>query len=253
MPLQVKQKDTEENTDLVKPSETQKSLGETLQLKRESLGLSIDDVCVKTKIRKAFIIAIENNDLDQLPGKVYTKGFLVTYINLLGLSPQLIDEQNQNLKKQLQVKPSPFKFYVYKEESTSITQKIILISMILLLIVWGISKLKQSTPTSQFNIQIENPISEDKSSSPLSLIQEKPHNNFNSTVIEQENTIVQRNEEQLSFAKETSLKHQDSDRTQQQSSHSLIKQINPQISSPEQQSPKTQTALTPNEENEEED
>lgn len=120
------------------------SLGQIIKAQREKLGFSISDVSEKTKIRKAFIIAIENDDFDQLPGKVYIKGFLGTYMTLLGLSSDLIDQQNQTFKSQLQIKPSPFKFYVYKEESTSISQKIILISLALALSVWVLSKIKTS-------------------------------------------------------------------------------------------------------------
>ncbi|MBA4250072.1 MAG: hypothetical protein C0432_03965 [Candidatus Puniceispirillum sp.] len=122
------------------------SLGEKLKEQRLKLGLTIEDVCAKTKIRKAFIIAIENNNLDILPGKVYVHGFLNNYVKLLGLPADIITYELscvEDIKKDNQ---PPFKFYVYSEKSYSITTKTVLISLLLLLCVLAISKLTEEKP-----------------------------------------------------------------------------------------------------------
>lgn len=60
-------------------------LGRILREKRESLGLSLDDVEDKTKIRKRYVEALESGDWSVLPGRVYARGFVRSYAEVLGL------------------------------------------------------------------------------------------------------------------------------------------------------------------------
>lgn len=48
---------------------------------------SIEDVARLTRIRQLYLTAIENGRIDQLPGKIYTVGFIKTYAHLLELDP----------------------------------------------------------------------------------------------------------------------------------------------------------------------
>ncbi len=61
------------------------SIGKILKEKRESLGLTIEQVAEETKIQKRYIGDMETENFDDMPGKVYEKGFLRTYVNLLGI------------------------------------------------------------------------------------------------------------------------------------------------------------------------
>ncbi len=61
------------------------SIGKVLKEKRESLGLTIEQVAEETKIQRRYIIDMETENFDDMPGKVYEKGFLKTYINLLNI------------------------------------------------------------------------------------------------------------------------------------------------------------------------
>lgn len=55
--------------------------------------IDISEVEVRTKIRAKYLRAIENEEWDLLPGEVYTRSFLRTYGEFLGLDTrQLIDD-----------------------------------------------------------------------------------------------------------------------------------------------------------------
>ncbi|MCR5438967.1 MAG: DUF4115 domain-containing protein [Selenomonas sp.] len=58
-------------------------LGDMLRSERERQGLSIRDIEKGTSIRALYIESIEAGDYSQLPGEVYTKGFIRNYANFL--------------------------------------------------------------------------------------------------------------------------------------------------------------------------
>lgn len=58
-------------------------LGDMLRAERERQGLSVKDIEKGTSIRALYIESIENGDFSQLPGEVYTKGFIRNYANFL--------------------------------------------------------------------------------------------------------------------------------------------------------------------------
>lgn len=67
-------------------------IGQTLREAREAKGLVLSDVAMLLRIREAHLAALENDDYDSLPGKVYAIGFIRTYSNHLGLdAAELID------------------------------------------------------------------------------------------------------------------------------------------------------------------
>lgn len=59
--------------------------GATLRKRREQLGLSLDDVAASTRVRKTYLLALEEERLQVLPGKAYAIGFLRIYARQLGL------------------------------------------------------------------------------------------------------------------------------------------------------------------------
>ena len=67
-------------------------LGEVLRAAREAKGVDLTRVERETKIRERYLSALELGDYAELPGAVYTKGFLRNYGAYLGLDPEyLID------------------------------------------------------------------------------------------------------------------------------------------------------------------
>lgn len=67
-------------------------LGEVLRTAREAKGVDLPRVERETKIRERYLSALERGEYRELPGSVYTKGFLRNYGAYLGLDPEyLID------------------------------------------------------------------------------------------------------------------------------------------------------------------
>ncbi len=67
-------------------------LGEVLRTAREAKSVDLARVERDTKIRERYLSALERGEYRELPGAVYTKGFLRNYGSYLGLDPEyLID------------------------------------------------------------------------------------------------------------------------------------------------------------------
>ena len=67
-------------------------LGDVLREAREAKGVDLGRVERETKIRERYLSALERGEYRELPGSVYTKGFLRNYGAYLGLDPEeLID------------------------------------------------------------------------------------------------------------------------------------------------------------------
>ena len=68
-------------------------LGDKLREAREQQNLTYKDIEKGTSIRALYIEYIENGNYDELPGDVYTKGFIRSYANFLRLNPnELVQE-----------------------------------------------------------------------------------------------------------------------------------------------------------------
>jgi cytoskeletal protein RodZ len=80
--------DRSERTDSVRAtSESAPSLPERLLAARERKGVDLYRAERDTKIRARYLAALERGDYRELPGAVYTKGFLRNYALYLGLDP----------------------------------------------------------------------------------------------------------------------------------------------------------------------
>ncbi len=66
------------------------TVGEVLRQARADLGLSTDTVAQKLRLAPKQILAIESGDYERLPGPTYVRGYLRSYAQLLGLSPENI-------------------------------------------------------------------------------------------------------------------------------------------------------------------
>jgi cytoskeletal protein RodZ len=63
----------------------QSSIGAQLKQIRESRGISLETIALKTHISLAYLRALEEGDVDSLPSTVQLRGFLRLYANELGL------------------------------------------------------------------------------------------------------------------------------------------------------------------------
>lgn len=61
-------------------------LGSLLKQNRKEKGMSLDELQQKTKIQKRYLEAIERGKFDVLPGDFYTRAFIRTYAEVVGLN-----------------------------------------------------------------------------------------------------------------------------------------------------------------------
>jgi cytoskeletal protein RodZ len=70
-------------------------LGAKLRGERERRGIGIDEIEAETRIRAKFLLALEEEQFDVLPGPAYVRAFVRDYAEQLGLDPQeLVNELN---------------------------------------------------------------------------------------------------------------------------------------------------------------
>lgn len=70
-------------------------IGSSLREARTRQGLAFEEMEQRTKVRAKYLRFLEEERFDQLPGHTYTKGFLRTYADSLGLDGDLyVDEYN---------------------------------------------------------------------------------------------------------------------------------------------------------------
>lgn len=86
-------------------------LGDTLREAREKQGLTYKDIEKGTSIRALYIEYIEKGEYDELPGDVYTKGFIRSYANFLKLDANALvqaftAERHKGAAPAAQQKPS---------------------------------------------------------------------------------------------------------------------------------------------------
>ena len=74
------------------------AIGDSLREARTRRGLSPADVQKGIRIRERYLTALEEERWELLPGDAYTKGFLRTYAEFLGLDGNLyVDEYNTRI------------------------------------------------------------------------------------------------------------------------------------------------------------
>ncbi|HOJ70022.1 MAG TPA: helix-turn-helix transcriptional regulator [Candidatus Hydrogenedentes bacterium] len=62
--------------------------GNTLRERREQMGLSVEDAHRLARVPVSAINALETGHLERLPGSTYALGFLRSYCECLGLTPE---------------------------------------------------------------------------------------------------------------------------------------------------------------------
>lgn len=77
-------------------------IGKDLKKLRIQKGLSIDDIQEITKIRPEYIQAIEEENLERLPGEFYIKAFVKTYAEAVELDSVTLNEYIDTLSKDKQ-------------------------------------------------------------------------------------------------------------------------------------------------------
>lgn len=70
-----------------------KTLGDILKTAREKKKITLEQAEEETKVREKYLLSLENNDFDLLPGNVYALGFLAKYADFLGLNKKELINQ----------------------------------------------------------------------------------------------------------------------------------------------------------------
>lgn len=63
-------------------------IGDILKKTRETKGITLQEVSEATKIRLKYLEAIEHEEFQLLPGEIYARGFVTTYLKYLGIKDQ---------------------------------------------------------------------------------------------------------------------------------------------------------------------
>lgn len=74
-----------------------KSLGEYLRAERQARGISLEQIFADTRISMEMLRAIENGNVEQLPAPILIKGFLKAYAEKIGLDPEEVIVEYQNV------------------------------------------------------------------------------------------------------------------------------------------------------------
>ncbi|HVV57913.1 MAG TPA: helix-turn-helix domain-containing protein [Gaiellaceae bacterium] len=85
-------------------------IGASLTAARQARGLELRDAEQLTCLRARYLLALEREQYDLLPGRTYTRTFLRTYANALGLHADRIvaefDEQNPDVEPPASLTPA---------------------------------------------------------------------------------------------------------------------------------------------------
>lgn len=103
-----------------------------LKQARQEAGKTLEEISFDLKIRKQYLIALEEDDISSLPGEVYAKGYLKLYSNYLGILPNAtVESDKDNVPNDMFIKES--------QEEKIISRKyrrpLIIISILMLLLI----------------------------------------------------------------------------------------------------------------------
>ena len=70
--------------------QTKEGIGETLAATRRLRGIGLDEVEDRLKLRRRYLLAMEQEQWQQLPGPTYARAFLRTYATYLGLDAEAL-------------------------------------------------------------------------------------------------------------------------------------------------------------------
>lgn len=91
----------------VGPAKPQLRAGEKLLAARKRLGLSLDELAMRTRVRREFLEALEVMDMKLLPGRAYALAYLRSYANALGLDARAIAAQFERESALTREDPQP--------------------------------------------------------------------------------------------------------------------------------------------------
>lgn len=79
---------------------SEESLGAYLKKEREKKDISLDKIAKSTRISLSNLKAIENDEFDRIPAKIFLKGYITNYAAFIGLDA---DEVLDRFHKEIQI------------------------------------------------------------------------------------------------------------------------------------------------------
>ncbi len=76
-----------------------RGIGERLKEERQKIGLDLETLSKRTRIKKRYLLAIERGELSSLPARPMVRGFLKLYLKSLGLSEEFLLDFEDEIKQ----------------------------------------------------------------------------------------------------------------------------------------------------------
>jgi len=68
------------------------AVGEQLRQARLAKGISLEDIALETRISSRYLLALERDDYDQLPGAIFSRNFARQYARCVGMDERLLEQ-----------------------------------------------------------------------------------------------------------------------------------------------------------------
>lgn len=111
-----------------------KSLGKFLQAERQARGITLEQISADTRISMDMLRAIEHGNIEQLPAPVLTKGFLRAYAEKIGLDPEEVIVEYQNLIEHAGDQQEKIEIYYQRLKPQSSNKKLLVLVIALALL-----------------------------------------------------------------------------------------------------------------------
>ncbi|MFQ5673880.1 MAG: RodZ domain-containing protein [Nitrospinales bacterium] len=146
-----------------------KDFGSYLKHERELRGVPLQEIADSTKIPVRFLQALESNDLDELPGDVFIKGYIRSYAKTLGTNAdEILATFNESVgrarqeKRQQQLENERQVLYAKQQKRRNIVVGVLVVLLILVLAgYWGRFSSAPPQPASDDSVmELEAPVPE---------------------------------------------------------------------------------------------
>ena len=109
--------------------------GASFRKSRESLNVSIDKIAEETRINSRFLLAIENERFDLLPGGIFNRGFIRTYAQRLGIDPDQAIQGYEEILRAVEAEPIHQEVERPRGKTTKIPVYYVAVAGLLILVV----------------------------------------------------------------------------------------------------------------------
>uniref|UniRef100_UPI0013C43726 helix-turn-helix domain-containing protein n=1 Tax=Desertibaculum subflavum TaxID=2268458 RepID=UPI0013C43726 len=134
-----------------------RGVGATLRARRIDLGLDLDEVADRLRIRRTYLAAIEDGRIDELPGPIYAIGFVRTYADYLGFQPvPAVERFKAELARALQ--PTRLSFPTPSPESRAPRGWTMVIGLLLAGVVFALWQFRQQLDLPTLGIPAPPPV-----------------------------------------------------------------------------------------------